>query len=82
MKNITRRSVIKAHTGLLLVDGAAHNIVCNCENEVDETAARRFPVDAGYRNFGQVADELTGGDVKAFAALLAPCAVDALDLTA
>jgi len=59
MSNITRRSVIKSKTILAIEEGTAHNIVCNCENEVSETASR-FSVDAGYRNYGQLADEMTG----------------------
>lgn len=80
MSNITRRSVIKSKTILAIEEGTAHNIVCNCETEVSETAARRFPVDAGYRNYGQLADEMTGGDVKALVASFAPCAREALSL--
>lgn len=79
MSNITRRSVIKSKTILAIEEGTAHNIVCNCENEVSETAAR-FNVDAGYRNYGQLADEMTGGDVKALVASFAPCAREALSL--
>lgn len=78
MTHITRRSTIKSKT-ILLIDGdASHNIVCNCKGVADD--ARKFSVDAGYRNYGQLADELTDGDVKALVASFAPCAREALSL--
>ena len=78
MARITRRSVIKSKTILLIDEGQAHNIVCDCK--VDEDKASRFSVDTGYRNYGQLADELSGGDVKALVASFAPCAREALSL--
>ena len=78
MARITRRSVIKSKTLLFIEDGIAHNCVCDCK--VDEDKASRFSVDTGYRNYGQLADELSGGDVKALVASFAPCAREALSL--